>query len=582
VRRRHPDATLELVGGEPSTEMHDAAGPGTTLHGQVDSIADYLDQAAVVAAPIRRGGGMRIKVLEALAAGKAVVASPLAAAGLEVEDGRELVLAETDDEFADAISLLLAEPERRVSLGRAARSWAENGLGWPRIVAAYEALYTELVSTTAPAATSNVTSATSGAAAVGAPHEAGAPVTSRHRILVVAPFPPSRRAAHGGAQVVAELIAGLAAHHDVGLLYLERVGEQPLDPELADACVLVEKVSRPRRSPLLRVVQRIRLGARLLGGKPRWVVASSVDAFRTRLADVVERFEPEVVQLEFVVMGDYADTLEPHRAKGTRVVLTHHDPRTRATREFTSGLRGIRRLEFQLDARAWSRFERRALAQVDAVVVFTERDREGLLPLTDTPIVRIRPPQRVPLEPEGAVGTDPPTIVFTGNFEHEPNEDAARHLAGKLFPAVRAEVPEARLQIVGANPSAALRRFDHDAIEVTGFVADVAPYIADAALVVAPIRSGGGLRVKVIDALSAGKAVVGTPRAFEGLDIVDGREAIVADGDEALVAACIRLLRDPDERERLGRNAHAWALANVGSQDSIARFGALYDELLGG
>jgi glycosyltransferase involved in cell wall biosynthesis len=308
---------------------------------------------------------------------------------------------------------------------------------------------------------------------------------------------------------------------------------------------------------------------------------SSADAFRTRLAEVVERFDPEVVQLEFVVMCDYLDALDHHRARGRNVVLTHHDPRARATREFTSGLRGIKRLESAVDARAWARFERRALARLDAVVVFTERDREGLLPLTATRIVRISPPQPVPLDADGAVGTYPPTLVFTGNFEHEPNEDAARHLVETIFPAVRAEIPEVRVRIVGANPSAALRRLERDGVEVTGFVAEVAPYVADAALVLAPIRTGGGMRVKVIDALSAGKAVVGTPRAFEGLDIVDGRDAVVVDGDEALAAACVRLLRDPAERERLGRNAHAWALAHVGSQEAVARYGALYDELLG-
>src|SRR5205823_4969433 len=84
----------------------------------------------VVVAPIRRGGGMRVKVLEALAGGKAVVASPLAAEGLEVAD--QLVLAETDDEFVGAISRLLAEPERRRELAERARRFALERLGWAR------------------------------------------------------------------------------------------------------------------------------------------------------------------------------------------------------------------------------------------------------------------------------------------------------------------------------------------------------------------------------------------------------------------------------------------------------------------
>jgi hypothetical protein len=261
---------------------------------------------------------MRIKVLEALAAGKAVVASPLAAAGLEVEDGRELLLAETDAEFAAAISLLLAEPERRAALGRAARAWAENGLGWPRIVAAYEALYAGLEGRRG--LDRRRTAALPGSR----PH-------GRRRILLLVPFPPSRRATHGGAKVVAELVDGLARHHDVALLYTQVPGDAPLEEELAAACVLVEVVARPRRSVGLRIVQRLRLAARIVGGPPRWVIVSSSNAFRERLREVVERFDPDIVQLEFVVMCDYLDTLEQRRPGRTKVVLTHHDPRARAT-----------------------------------------------------------------------------------------------------------------------------------------------------------------------------------------------------------------------------------------------------------
>ncbi len=104
----------------------------------------FLDAAAVIVAPLRDGGGMRVKLLEALAAGKAVVASPLAAAGLDVGHGRELSMAEDESQFAAEVVRLLDDPAARLDLARRARSWACAHLGWESSVQKYEALHSEL------------------------------------------------------------------------------------------------------------------------------------------------------------------------------------------------------------------------------------------------------------------------------------------------------------------------------------------------------------------------------------------------------------------------------------------------------
>jgi glycosyltransferase involved in cell wall biosynthesis len=139
VRRRCPDAELHLVGDGPPLDL---AGPGVTVTGRVPDVEPWLDRAAVVAAPLSSGGGMRVKVLEALAAGKAVVASPLAAEGLQ---GAPLLLAETDEETADAIAGLIEDRDRRVALASRAREWSLAHLGWERTVEAFEGLYERLI-----------------------------------------------------------------------------------------------------------------------------------------------------------------------------------------------------------------------------------------------------------------------------------------------------------------------------------------------------------------------------------------------------------------------------------------------------
>ena len=145
VRARLPAASLEIVGDAPPAEVRAPAGDGVVVTGRVNDVQPYLDRAAVVAAPLRLGGGMRVKVLEALAAGKAMVATPLAVSGLDLVPGTHAMIAESDAEFSDALVALLQEAERRRPLGDTARAWATEHLGWEHAVTSYEQLYGTLL-----------------------------------------------------------------------------------------------------------------------------------------------------------------------------------------------------------------------------------------------------------------------------------------------------------------------------------------------------------------------------------------------------------------------------------------------------
>jgi len=142
VIERRPDARLVIVGAGPPPSLQSAG--NVVVMGRVEDLDSVMDAAAVVVAPLTSGGGMRVKVLDALGAGKAVVASPLAVEGIDV-GAREVVVADSDAEFADAIVALLEDESRRAGLGRAARAWAEAHAGFDAIVEAYDALYASLV-----------------------------------------------------------------------------------------------------------------------------------------------------------------------------------------------------------------------------------------------------------------------------------------------------------------------------------------------------------------------------------------------------------------------------------------------------
>ncbi len=146
VRNRKPGLKLYLIGSDPSTAMIAEARADDVITGRVPDAGPYMDAARLIVLPIRLGGGMRVKLLEAMAAGKAVVTTRLGAAGLDLDDGVQVVFAESDEEFAAAIVELVDDADARRRLGAEARRWSVENLGWDARVRDYEALYATLLS----------------------------------------------------------------------------------------------------------------------------------------------------------------------------------------------------------------------------------------------------------------------------------------------------------------------------------------------------------------------------------------------------------------------------------------------------
>jgi len=277
-------------------------------------------------------------------------------------------------------------------------------------------------------------------------------------------------------------------------------------------------------------------------------------------------------------MGQYLPALEGCVAPR---ILTEHEPGTPAARDRYRVQRGPARLVAGLDLLAWMHFERAIIRDVQAMVVLTERDCLALAPIAgDTPIVRISVGAPVPDQPLDPLGQWPPSLVFVGNFAHPPNSDAAIRLGQAIFPPVRTDWPDTRLFLVGDQPTAAVRRLASEHIVVTGRVPDVTPYLDRAAIVVAPVRMGGGMRVKVLEAITAGKALVASSLAISGLDLRDGEEFCLAESDGQFAEAIRRLLTDPEQRAAIAGRARTWACAHLGWTATVAAYEALYHRLL--
>ncbi|MGZ5203107.1 MAG: TIGR03087 family PEP-CTERM/XrtA system glycosyltransferase, partial [Telluria sp.] len=150
-------------------------------------------------------------------------------------------------------------------------------------------------------------------------------------------------------------------------------------------------------------------------------------------------------------------------------------------------------------------------------------------------------------------------LVFTGAMDYWPNIDAVKWFAAEVFPSVRQRFPDARFYIVGSRPAPAVQALaQQDGIVVTGTVPDVRPYIAHAAVAVAPLRIARGVQNKVLEAMAMATPVVVSPQALEGIDAVPGSELVLADEPAAFADACAALLEGRDSASAaIGRAARA-------------------------
>jgi polysaccharide biosynthesis protein PslH len=211
-----------------------------------------------------------------------------------------------------------------------------------------------------------------------------------------------------------------------------------------------------------------------------------------------------------------------------------------------------KRFAYRIEAAKMARYERAALGRFHRIIAVSDHDRQQMLQMDRSCDISVVPTgvdtRRFPVAPPAKA--DPPTIIFTGSMDWEPNIDATNYFCQEIFPRIRAEFPDAIFQIVGRNPHDKVRRLASESVQVTGTVASVVDYLRQATVVVVPLRIGGGTRLKIFEAMAVGKAVVSTSIGAEGLDVQSGRDLVLADNASTFADAILLLLRNSTLRRK--------------------------------
>jgi glycosyltransferase involved in cell wall biosynthesis len=296
----------------------------------------------------------------------------------------------------------------------------------------------------------------------------------------------------------------------------------------------------------------------LTSGVPYTVIRHFDPAVQARLIETCRAEQIDAVYCDHLSMFEYGIRL------GLPIVHDAHNVEHRIVRRFAQHLRlDPRRL---LYAREWRRllaYERAMYPRASLIFTVSEIDREDIGGLAGRRVPVVSVPIPVDVSGTGPIAplTESPEVLFLGALDWPPNADAVAFFLADIWPRVRQEIPAARLSIVGRGEGALQRQFGQlDGVRFTGRVPDIEPWIRQSRVMVVPIRSGSGMRVKILDAMARGLPVVATSIGYEGIEATPGTHLLAADDAETFAAATTRVLRETTLAQTLSHAARQLAL----------------------
>lgn len=308
--------------------------------------------------------------------------------------------------------------------------------------------------------------------------------------------------------------------------------------------------------------------------------------YDTRLAgkirDLTGRVTFDVIQVEFPFLTPYLSAIEP-RSRAKKILTMHNIESLRFERELQLAHWGKRRLVLLGNHIFFREWERKALRQFDGIVTVSDLERAWVQDHIPGAAVEVVP-NGVDTEyfhPDSLAFENSPYIIFTGAMDYPPNIDAARWFCNETLPAMRRSIPNIRLKIVGKNPHPQVFELGkRSGVEVTGTVPDIRSYVAGARALVVPLRSGGGTRLKILEAMALGRPVISTTVGAEGLDVTPGTDILIADDPQQFVKSIQLLLSAPEASEKIGEAGRRLVVEKYDWRVCLGGLDRLYGRLI--
>lgn len=393
--------------------------------------------------------------------------------------------------------------------------------------------------------------------------------SKRPSLVVVAPWVYHLRCGIGGGVLCFRLLRHLAQHYDIHWVSFDTTANdvEAGKRALAEFCVSVTTVPMPAGEPRWR--GRLR---QLLGGRP--MAAPWSTAMESAIRDTVARARAAAVLFQFPQVAQFVGA-----ASGVPAIVDTQDVcAVSLYREWRKTRGTLKRLVKALNWLAWSRYELKHYGRADLLLAISDTDAGVLRAyLPDVPCHVS--PVATEISPSVERGADQ-YVAMVGNFFHPPNIDGLRWLLEDIWPQVRARHPSIELRIAGPACPAPSPALEAQGIRMMGFVDDIDAFFDNAAVSLTPYRFGGGVKIKVLEALARSCPVVATPVGAEGLDLQHGKHLLVAAQADAFAEAVHQLLVDPELARRIGEAGRSHIDRHFSYRSKTADLKQVFDALI--
>ena len=372
--------------------------------------------------------------------------------------------------------------------------------------------------------------------------------------------------------------------HDVTLASFVREEERPYLPKLDEVCTAVHTVpiNRSRVADVGYWLQSH------LSGRPFLIERDDLAGMRQLVQRLLAEQEFDVVHADQLTMTQFAlDAKKVGGGKRPFIIFDAHNATWSIWERMRQNAPWFLKPVYQIEESRIKKYEGMLVEQFDHTMVVIDPDRDLLLAgvqngsaaalnkrISSIPIAVdaqvLQPIQRK----EGSRN-----ILTLGTLSYPPNADGIRWFLQEIFPLLQQQVPDVTLTVIGKNPPADFVQMAEQsggAIEVTGYVDDLTPYMEAAALMVVPVRAGSGMRVRLLEAFARAMPTVTTTIGLEGIIAEADREILLADDPPSFAEATVKLLNDPELQEMLARNGRKLAEARYDWRAVLKKMDAVY------
>lgn len=388
----------------------------------------------------------------------------------------------------------------------------------------------------------------------------------------VLPYPPD-----SGPKVKTwNVLKYLAQYHEVTLVSFVRGDQSAEVRHLRQYCNAVYT------APMVRSALHdgLAMGRSLLNGQPWMMVRDDRVAMRRLVDRLASETHFDIAHADQLNMAQYAI-----RVPNARKILDAHNALWLLYKRLWETMEiGPQKWLLSRDWRLLKKYESRICREFDAVLAVSHEDGIALQEAAGQPLDITVIPIAVDTDEVTPVARQPGAnhILHIGTMYWPPNIDGVLWFIHQVYPHVRAKRPNTIFDVVGARPHQEILGLARDGagINVTGYVEDPTPYLEQAAVMVVPLRAGGGMRVKILNALAQGLPIVSTSLGCEGIAVTPGQDILVADNPEDFAEAVARVLNDPELAARLRSNGRRLMEQRYDYRQACLPIETVYDRIV--